>query len=81
MKLRKRHTFFYGVADFVMAMLAWALFFLYRKDMEGVAPTPDIFADPNFYLGVFIIPTGWVLLYSIFDHYNDIYSVFHHEGM
>jgi exopolysaccharide biosynthesis polyprenyl glycosylphosphotransferase len=75
MKLRKRHTFFYGVADFVMAMLAWALFFLYRKDMEGVAPTPDIFADPNFYLGVFIIPTGWVLLYSIFDHYNDIYRI------
>ncbi|MBK6995201.1 MAG: sugar transferase [Lewinellaceae bacterium] len=75
MKLRKRHTFFYGVADFVMAMLAWAIFFLYRKDMEGVPFEPEIFADPNFYLGVFIIPTGWVLLYSIFDHYTDIYRI------
>ena len=75
MKLRKRHTFLYGVADFVMAMLAWAIFFLYRKDMEGVPYTPEIFSDPNFYLGVFIIPTGWVLLYSIFDHYNDIYRI------
>ncbi len=75
MKLRKRHTFFYGVADFVMAMLAWAIFFLYRKDMEGVPFAPEIFADPNFYLGVFIIPTGWVLLYSIFDHYTDIYRI------
>jgi len=75
MKLRKRHTFFYGVADFVMAMLAWAIFFLYRKDMEGVSLTPEIFNDPNFYLGVFIIPTGWVLLYSIFDHYTDIYRI------
>lgn len=75
MKLRKRHTFYYGVADFVMAMLAWAIFFLYRKDMEGVPFTPEIFADPNFYLGIFIIPTGWVLLYSIFDHYTDIYRV------
>jgi len=75
MKLRKRHTFFYGVADFVMAMLAWAIFFLYRKDVEGVALAPEIFNDPNFYLGVFIIPTGWVLLYSIFDHYTDIYRI------
>lgn len=75
MKLRKRHTFYYGVADFVMAMLAWAIFFLYRKDMEGVAFTLEIFKDPNFYFGVFIIPTGWVLLYSIFDHYTDIYRV------
>ncbi len=75
MKLRKRHTFFYGAADFVMAMLAWAFFFLYRKDMEGVPFAPEIFADPNFYLGIFIIPTGWVLLYSIFDHYTDIYRI------
>ena len=75
MKLRKRHTFYYGVADFVMAMLAWALFFLYRKDMEGVPFKPEIFSDPNFYLGIFIVPTGWVLLYSIFDHYTDIYRI------
>lgn len=58
-----------------MAMLAWALFFLYRKDMEGAVLTPEIFNDPNFYLGIFIIPTGWVLLYSIFDHYTDIYRI------
>lgn len=75
MKLRKRHTFFYGVADFTMAMLAWALFFLYRKSLEGNVVTPQIFDDPNFYLGIFIIPTGWVLLYSIFDHYTDIYRI------
>jgi exopolysaccharide biosynthesis polyprenyl glycosylphosphotransferase len=75
MKLRKRHTFYYGVADFLMAMLAWALFFLYRKDMEGALLNPEVFDDPNFYLGIFIIPTGWVLLYSIFDHYTDIYRI------
>lgn len=75
MKLRKRHTFLYGVADFIMAMLAWAIFFLYRKDLEGAVLSPEVFNDPNFYLGIFIIPTGWVLLYSIFDHYTDIYRI------
>jgi exopolysaccharide biosynthesis polyprenyl glycosylphosphotransferase len=75
MKLRKRHTFFYGVADFIMAMLSWALFFLYRKDLEAGVMDTSMFDDPNFYLGIFIIPTGWVLLYSIFDHYTDIYRI------
>ncbi|HRI60135.1 MAG TPA: sugar transferase [Saprospiraceae bacterium] len=73
---RKRDTFFYGVADFLMAMLAWALFFIWRKtSIEGVTPGPEIFYDPKFFLGDLLIPTGWVLLYSIFDHYVDIYRL------
>ena len=56
-------------------MLAWALFFVYRKSLESGAIDKDIFHDPNFFLGIFIIPTGWVLLYSIFDHYVDIYRL------
>ncbi|MBX2892048.1 MAG: sugar transferase [Saprospiraceae bacterium] len=59
-----------------MAMLAWALFFIWRKtSVEGVAFGPEIFSNPKFFLGIFIIPTGWVLLYSIFDHYVDIYRL------
>ncbi|GAB4494443.1 MAG: hypothetical protein OHK0019_20780 [Saprospiraceae bacterium] len=59
-----------------MAMLAWALFFIYRKtSVEGVAFSPEIFNNLKFFLGVVFIPTGWVLLYSIFDHYVDIYRL------
>ncbi|MCW5923648.1 MAG: sugar transferase [Saprospiraceae bacterium] len=59
-----------------MAMLSWALFFIWRKtSVEGVAFSPEIFSNPKFFLGIFIIPTGWVLLYSIFDHYVDIYRL------
>lgn len=72
---RKRHTFIYGVADFFMAMLAWALFFLYRKHIEGAPVNYHILEDRNFSLGIFLIPVGWVLLYSIFDQYTDIYRV------
>lgn len=72
---RKRHTFFYGIADFVMAMLAWALFFLHRKYLEGATIDLSILHDSNFSLGIFIIPIGWILLYSIFDHYTDIYRL------
>lgn len=69
---RQRDTFYYAAADFFMALLAWALFFFYRKALEGIHPAQAL-QDPNFYLGIFIIPVGWVLLYAIFDHYTDIY--------
>lgn len=59
-----------------MAMLAWALFFLWRKmDVEGAHLSVETLDDPNFFLGILVIPTGWVLLYSIFDHYVDIYRL------
>ncbi len=58
-----------------MAMLAWALFFLYRKTVEGVPISAATFDDTNFYLGIFIIPLAWVLLYAIFDSYVDIYRL------
>ncbi len=56
-----------------MASLAWAVFFLYRKNAEGTPWDTAFFTDPNFLLGILIIPIGWVLLYSIFEHYTDIY--------
>ncbi len=72
---RRRHTLFYRVADFITAMLSWACFFLYRKNLEGAALNWGILNDANFWYGVVIIPTGWLLFYSIFDQYNDIYRL------
>jgi exopolysaccharide biosynthesis polyprenyl glycosylphosphotransferase len=72
---RKHDTLLYGVADFLMAMLAWVLFFLYRKKMEGIPFSWEVLNDSNLFLGAVIVPTGWVLLYAIFDHYKDIYRL------
>lgn len=73
---RKIDTLIYSIADFVMAMLAWACFFIYRKELEGVTPDFDtITNDINFWYGVLIIPIGWIFLYSIFDDYKDIYRL------
>ena len=74
-QLRQRDTLVYAAADFFLAILAWALFFLYRKTVEGVPLSSTVFHDTNFYLGIFIIPLGWVLLYAIFDQYVDIYRL------
>ncbi|MCC6462212.1 MAG: sugar transferase [Saprospiraceae bacterium] len=58
-----------------MAMLAWVLFFLFRKKMEGALISWALLEDPKLYGGVLIVPTGWALLYAIFDHYADVYRL------
>ena len=72
---RRRHTLFYGLADFLTAMLSWACFFLYRKSLEGAPLDWSILDDANFWYGIVVIPTGWLLFYSIFDQYSDIYRL------
>ncbi|MFT4663958.1 MAG: exopolysaccharide biosynthesis polyprenyl glycosylphosphotransferase [Polaribacter sp.] len=67
--------FFYGFADFLAAMMAWACFYIYRKKIENIVPDWTILEDPNFWYGIVLIPTCWVLLYSIFDKYTDIYRM------
>lgn len=74
-RIRQRHTFFYKVADFGCALLAWASFFVFRKYIEQTSIDWDIFNDPNFWSGILVVPTGWILFYSIFDQYNDIYRI------
>lgn len=72
---RRIDTTFYQIADFVTAMLAWACFFAYRKHLEGIPLGRELWADPNFWYGVVIIPVGWILFYGIFDQYGDIYRL------
>ncbi|MFN0014575.1 MAG: sugar transferase [Saprospiraceae bacterium] len=72
---RQRDTHLYGLADFLMALAAWVVFFVYRKQTEGAPLTWQAMEDSNLYLGAIIIPVGWVLLYAIFDHYTDIYRL------
>ncbi len=72
---RQFDTRVFACLDFLTAMLAWALFFIYRKQVEGAPLDVSILQDPNFVLGILIVPTGWVLLYAIFDHYLDIYRM------
>ncbi len=75
-KKRRRHTLFYIMTDFFSAMLAWLFFFCYRKIwVEKVTLDASVFEDKNLLIGLLIIPLGWILIYSIFDKYKDIYRL------
>lgn len=70
---RTKDIVIYGIFDFLMALLAWACFFAYRKTEENGFFDWSMLDDRNFYIGILLIPLGWVLLYSIFDEYKDLY--------
>lgn len=76
MKRRRRIALLiYQVADYFAAVLAWACFFVYRKNIEGISTGQEIFEDYNFYYGILLIPLFWIIYYSVFDKYKDIYRL------
>ncbi len=73
---RQRDTWLYQSGDYLAAALAWALFFADRKrELYSSEPWLDSLADLNFWGGVVLIPLAWLLLYSLFDRYRDIYRL------
>jgi len=66
----------YLLADLLAAMLAWALFYLYRKyEIEASLNAYNFVFKPdkNFYLGITVLPIAWVIVYALMGTYNDIY--------
>lgn len=76
MKQRRRfHMFIYACGDFLAAMAAWTIFFLYRATREGKSIQEGLWQDNNFWVSVLAVPLGWILFYWIFDRYRDIYRL------
>lgn len=66
----------YVFFDLLSAALAWTIFFLYRKvqvDPKLFNHLKYVFTDPNFYLGILVIPMFWLMLYYIVGTYRKIY--------
>jgi exopolysaccharide biosynthesis polyprenyl glycosylphosphotransferase len=66
----------YVFLDWLSALLAWSLFYIYRKYTED----PQIFhhferilEDQKFWLGIIILPLFWILLYMMQGSYRRIY--------
>jgi exopolysaccharide biosynthesis polyprenyl glycosylphosphotransferase len=73
---RKLQVAKYVFFDYLSAFIAWALFFIYRKhsvDPELIHHLDQVFGDSNLYLGIFILPLFWLLLYVLIGTYRKIY--------
>ncbi len=75
-KRRRRELLWYIAFDFLSALIAWALFYCYRKTVvERGALSWHLFQDIKLLYGLLLIPAGWLLLYAIFDSYKDTYRL------
>jgi len=73
---RKLQVTKYFFLDWLAAILAWGLFYLYRKLIEDPAILSHvhiIFDDRKFWLGILIIPIFWLILYLMIGSYRRIY--------
>ena len=73
---KRLQVFKYVFADAISAIIAWTVFFIYRKytvDPSVLDNLKIIFQDQKLYLGLFIITSFWLLLYSIIGSYQKIY--------
>ena len=66
----------YVIADYIAAILAWSLFFLYRKSSAFPMLSENInhvLNDRNFYIGITLIPIFWLFLYLLIGNYHKVY--------
>lgn len=75
MRQRKKiGIFVYVLSDYLMAVLAWTLFFLYRKTVvEDFYFDFSLLNDQNYFKGIIILPLLWLTFYFLVGTYTDIY--------
>ncbi len=72
---KRRHTIQFILADWLAAVSAWGLFFIYRKIYIELQPfyPKMLLEDKNFMWGILIIPLCWVAMYALMGSYQNIY--------
>ena len=64
----------YLFSDFLSALIAWALFFIFRKitiDAVSFDDINSVFSDSNLYKGLLFVPLFWIFLYFSQGTYSD----------
>jgi exopolysaccharide biosynthesis polyprenyl glycosylphosphotransferase len=72
---KKLNTLQFILADWFSAVLAWGLFFIYRKlyiELQQVN-LGTILDDPKFIRGILVLPLCWVAAYALVGSYQNIY--------
>lgn len=73
---KKLQTLKYVFFDYLTALIAWGLFFFYRKREFYYSPEEHVQAvvsDPKFWYSIILIPLSWLILYTFIGSYRKIY--------
>ena len=67
----------YLISDLISALIAWTLFFIFRKTTIDAGNFDDInavFSDSNLYKGLVFVPLFWIFLYFCQGTYTALLS-------
>ena len=73
---RKRQTLKYLVFDYIAALIAWTLFFIYRKmyiEPQKFGYEIPVEFDNKFYLALALIPIFWLTVHFLSGYYRSPY--------
>jgi exopolysaccharide biosynthesis polyprenyl glycosylphosphotransferase len=73
---RKLQVFKYVFLDWLAALIAWGLFYIFRKYTENpevLNQLETVFDDRQFWLGIIVIPIYWLILYTMIGSYRRVY--------
>jgi len=76
MKNQRKQRLLYVLFDFLAAMAAWVLFFLFRKifiEPQVFGTVVPITFGPRFWIGTIGLPFAWTLLYYFTGFYKDMF--------
>ena len=74
---KTKQTLKYVVTDWFCALIAWTLFFFFRKHNEDpniLNHYQQVFQDVNFIIGIIAVPVFWLVLYTISNYYNNVFA-------
>lgn len=67
----------YLVLDFLAAMVAWGVFFIFRKCyVDGIYNSyylRYVWSDHKLYIGIIVIPLFWLMLHGLIGLYRNVY--------
>jgi len=73
---RRLQVFKYVFLDWLAALIAWGLFYIFRKyteNAEVIHHLDTVFDDRQFWLGVLGVPVYWLILYTMIGSYRRVY--------
>ncbi len=71
----KVHNVWYVISDFVAAVLAWIMLYFFRRWLldETIIANGELYFNQRFWLGLVVLPVGWITFYSVLGAYNSLY--------
>jgi exopolysaccharide biosynthesis polyprenyl glycosylphosphotransferase len=75
-KSRKIHIGWYIVSDYLAAIFSWIILYFTRRLLlsEPIFVHHRLFLNSRFWMGISLIPIGWLMFYGLVGSYHSLYK-------